>query len=149
MATNIRNLFEDARLLTLASGTFINGAFGGTQNAMPMGQFEYCSVVFAGTMANNGTLNVIACTNPGGSSVPTIIRTLNVGSNNQHGIAVDVKSSALNAISPGTQFTHVGALGTVESGGTWRGALFIIGYHARSAVPGTTGLGSYGTYLAP
>ena len=145
----MRNLFENGRLLTLASGTFINGAFGGTQNVFPMGKFEYISVIFAGTMANNGTLNVIACTSPGGSSTPTIIRTLNVGSNNGQGVAVDVKSSALNYISPGTQFTHVGALGTIESGGTWRGALFIIGYNAREAPAGTTGLGSYGTYLAP
>lgn len=148
MATNIRNLFEDARLLTLASGTFINGAFGGTQNGLPMGEFEYASVVFAGTMANNGTINVIACTSPGGSSTPTVIRTLQIGSSNGHGAVVDVKASALNNISPGTQFTHIGAQGTIESGGTWRGALFIIGHSARSAPPGTTGLAAYGTYLA-
>ena len=47
----------------------------------------------------------------------------------------------------GTQYTHIGAYGTVESGGTWRGALFIISTHARIAPPGTTGLAAYGTYL--
>jgi hypothetical protein len=72
----------------------------------------------------------------------------NVGSNDQPAILVDVNANGLNKISPGTQFTHVGAYGTVESSGTWRGALFMVGYNPRVAPPGTTGLGSYGTYLA-
>ena len=140
-------LFENARLLTLASGTFINGATGGTANGMPTGEFQYHSVVFAGTFANNGTINVYACTNAGGST-PTIIRTLNIGSADGQGAAIDINSNALNEISPGTQFTHLGAYGTVESGGTWRGALFILSTGARVAPPGTTGLAAYGSYLA-
>jgi hypothetical protein len=139
-------LFENARLMTLASGTFINGASGGTTNGMPVGQFQYVSVVFAGTFANNGTINVYACTNAAGST-PTIIRTLNVGSADGAGAAIDINANALNKISPGTQFTHIGAYGTVESGGTWRGALLMIGQGARNTPPGTTGLVAYGTYL--
>lgn len=151
MAVNIRNLFEAAKItvFTNAAGTIVNGAAGGTQNGAPLGEFEYHSVVYAGTMANNGTLNVYACTAPGGSSNPVIIRSLPVGSNGSAAIAVDVKSSAMGSLTSalGTPYTHIGAYGTVESGGTWRGALFIISTHARIAPPGTTGLAAYGTYL--
>jgi hypothetical protein len=150
MAVNIRNLFEAAKLTTFptAAGTIVNGAAGGTTNGAPLGEFEYHSVVYAGTFANNGTLNVYACTNSAGSN-PAIIRSLPIGSNNSAGIAVDVKSSAMGSLAAalGTQYTHLGAYGTVESGGTWRGALIIISTHARVAPPGTTGLAAYGTYL--
>jgi hypothetical protein len=140
---------ENSRVLMLQAGTLINGAGGGTANALPVGDFQHVTVAYVGTFANNGTINVIACTNAGGS-VPTIIRTLNIGSADGHWAAVDVSTNALNKISPGTQFTHIGALGTVESGGTWRGALFVVGHNPRVAPPGTTGLvtNGYGTYLA-
>lgn len=143
------NLGENARVLLLQAGTLINGAGGGTANGFPVGQFQYVTVAYVGTFANNGTINVYACTNAGGST-PTIIRTLNIGSADGAWAAVDVNANALNKISPGTQFTHVGAYGTVESGGTWRGALFVLGHGARTAPPGTTGLvtNGYGTYLA-
>lgn len=147
---NIRNLFEAAKLTTFvgAAGTIINGAAGGTTNGAPLGEFEYHSVVFAGTMANNGTLNVYAMTSASGSN-PFIIRSLPVGSNGSAGIAVDVKSSAMGSLNSGqgSVYTHLGAYGTVESGGTWRGALFIMSYNARVSPPGTSGLAAYGTYL--
>ena len=152
MAVNIRNLFEGAKITTIvnAAGTIINGAAGGTVNGATLGEFEYHSVVFAGTFCNNGTLNVYACTSASGSN-PVIIRSLPIGSNNAAAIAVDVKSSALGSLNAasGSTYTHLGAYGTVESSGTWRGALFIISTHARIAPPGTTGLatGGYGTYL--
>lgn len=150
MAVNIRNLFEAAKLTTFptAAGTIVNGAAGGTTNGAPLGEFEYHSVFYAGTFANNGTLNVYAMTNSAGSN-PVIIRSMPIGSNGSAGLVVDVKSSAMGSLSAalGTQYTHLGAFGTVESGGTWRGALGIISYHARVAPPGTTGLAAYGTYL--
>lgn len=150
MAVNIRNLFEAAKITVFptAAGTIINGAAGGTVNGATLGEFEYHSVVYAGTFANNGTLNVYACTSASGSN-PFIIRSLPIGSNNSAAIAVDVKSSALGSLNAGqgSTYTHLGAYGTVESSGTWRGALFIISTHARIAPPGTTGLASYGTYL--
>lgn len=146
----MRNLFEEAKITVFptAAGTIINGAAGGTLNGAELGKFEYHSVVFAGTFANNGTLNVYACTNSAGAN-PAIIRSLPVGSNTSAGIAVDVKSSALGSLSAalGTPYTHLGAYGTVESGGTWRGALFILSTSARVNPAGTTGLASYGTYL--
>lgn len=147
---SMRNLFEEARIIAFptAAGTIINGAAGGTINGAELGKFEYHSVIYAGTMANNGTLNVYACTDAAGAN-PRVIRSLGVGSNNSAAIAVDVKSSALGSLSAsvGTTFTHLGAYGTVEAGGTWRGALMIISTNARTEPPGTTGLASYGTYL--
>jgi hypothetical protein len=145
-----RNLFEEAKITVFptAAGTIINGAAGGTTNGAPLGEFEYHSVFFTGTFANNGTLNVYACTNSAGSN-PVIIRSLPIGSNGSAAIAVDVKSSAMGSLSMalGTQYTHLGAYGTVESGGTWRGALAIISTSPRVAPAGTTGLAAYGTYL--
>ena len=150
MASNIRNLFEAAKIVSFptAAGTIINGAAGGTTNGATLGEFEYHSVVFAGTMANNGTLNVYAMTSASGSN-PFIIRSLPVGSNTSAAIAVDVKSSALGSLNAGqgSTYTHLGAFATVEASGTWRGALFIISTNARVSPPGTTGLAGYGTYL--
>ena len=56
--SNIRNLFEAAKITVFptAAGTIINGAAGGTTNGAPLGEFEYHSVIYAGTFANNGTL---------------------------------------------------------------------------------------------
>lgn len=146
----MRNLFENARITTIvaAAGTIINGAAGGTVNGAPLNYGEYHSVIYAGTFANNGTLNVYAMTNSAGSN-PAIIRSLAIGSNNNPAIAVDVKTSALGSLSIalGTTYTHLGAYGTVESGGTWRGGLFIISTNLRSNPAGTTGLAAYGTYL--
>lgn len=153
---NLRNLGEASRLYPIfgptaannGAGSIINGAAGGTTNGAELGKFEYHSVIYAGTFANNGTLNVYACTSSSGSN-PFIISTLKVGSNDNPWICVDVKSSALGSLNAGqgSTYTHLGAYATVESGGTWRGALFILSTNPRTEVPGTTGLGSYGTYL--
>lgn len=145
---NLRNLGEASRLIYFAAGTLINGATGGTTNGAELGQFEYHSVIFAGTFANNGTINVYGCTNSAGSN-PAIVRSLPLGSNNNDWACIDVKSSAFGSLSSalGTQYTHLGAYGTVESGGTWRGALFILSTNPRVEPPGTTDLAGYGTYL--
>lgn len=146
----MRNLFEEARITVFptAAGTIVGAAAGGTVNGAELGKFEYHSVVYAGTFANNGTLNVYATTDASGNN-PRLIRSLPVGSNTSAAIAVDVKSSALGSLSAsvGTTYTHLGALGTVEAGGTWRGALFILSTNARVNPAGTTGLAAYGTYL--
>ncbi len=146
----MRNLGEEARwtVFPTAAGTIVNGAAGGTVNGAPLTAGEYHCVQYVGTFANNGTLNVYAMTNSAGSN-PAIIKSLPVGSNNSPAIAVDVKSSAMGslAMALGTQYTHLGAYGTVESGGTWRGALFILSTALRVNPAGTTGLGAYGSYL--
>ncbi len=143
----MHNLFENARLMNFGAGTFINGATGGTANGMPTGQFQFVSAGFCGTAANNGTINIYACTNAGGSN-PTIISTLKIGSADGAGAMIDINANALNEVSPGTSFSHLGMYGTIESGGTWRGAFLMIGWGARSAPPGTSGLFAYGSYLA-
>lgn len=144
------NLFENARITTLAGGTFINGNFGGTGGGVvSAADYEYHSVVFAGTVANTGTVNVYACANGAGSS-PRVISTLTVGSGDGN-IAIDVKSDALGTyLLTGTNYAWLSAAGTVDSGGTWRGALSIISTWPRSAGTSTvaTGLLAYGTLLA-
>lgn len=122
------NLGENALFTTLASGTFINGNFGGTvAGVVAAGVAEYHLVAFFGTLANNGTINAYAC-NAGGSS-PAVIATLNVGSANGAGAGISVKSDVIGGLGS----THLAASGTVESGGTWRGALVIISSTQRSA----------------
>lgn len=146
----MRNLGENARwtVFPTAAGTIVNAAAGGTVNGAPLAAGEYHSVMYVGTFANNGTLNVYGCTNAAGSN-PRIISSLPVGSNTSAAIAVDVKTSALGSLSTalGTQYTHLGAYGTVESGGTWRGALLILSTNLRVNPAGTTGLAAYGSYL--
>lgn len=140
----LHNLGENAVFTTLASGTFINGNFGGTLGGViSAGAYEYNLFAFFGTMANNGTINVYGCTNSGGSS-PAVLKTLNVGSADGAGAAIDVKSNTLAAL--GTQYTHLAAAGTVESGGTWRGALVAVSYWPHSA-PTTNNLAAYGSSL--
>lgn len=148
----MRNFFEAGRLFNfgVAAGTLINGAAGGTTNGIELGKAEYHVIGYVGTLANNGTINVYACTNAAGSS-PRIVATRTVGSGDGAGAAIDIKSSAIGSLNAttGTTYTHLGAYATVEAGGTWRGALFGLSYNLRVAPPGTTGLvsGGYGTFL--
>lgn len=140
----LHNLGENAVFTTLASGTFINGNFGGTlAGVIAAGDYEYNLFAFFGTMANNGTINVYGCTNSGGSS-PAVLKTLNCGSADGDGAAIDVRSNTLTSL--GTQYTHLAMAGTVESGGTWRGAFVAISYWPKSA-PTTNGLAYYGSSL--
>lgn len=146
----MHNILENTRWQTLAAGTFINGNFGGTAGGVvSAADYEYHAVVFLGTFANNGTINVYTCENAAGSS-PRVIATLNVGSANGQAAGVDVKSDALGTyLTTGTNYAWLSAAGTVESGGTWRGALAIVSQWARTA--GTTtpalGLAAYGSLL--
>jgi hypothetical protein len=143
-------LAENALFTPVAMGTFINGNFGGTTSTVAAGAYEYHLCAFFGTLANNGTINVYGCTNSAGSS-PNVLSTLNVGSANGAGAAIMVKSDVLNSLQggtlqAGTQFTHLAMAGTVESGGTWRGAFVIISHQARSK-PTTNGLAALGSAL--
>lgn len=143
----LHNLGENALFTTLASGTFTDGqnAGGTAAGVVSASLYEYHLVLFAGTLANNGTINVYGCTNSGGSS-PNVLKTLNVGSGNGGGAAIDVRSTTLTGLSAGTTFTHLAAAGTVESGGTWRGALQIISYWPKTA-PTSNNLVAYGSSL--
>src|SRR5260221_12332059 len=121
MAVNIRNLFEAAKITVFptAAGTIVNGAAGGTTNGATLGEFEYHSVVYAGTFANNGTLNVYAMTSASGSN-PFIIRSLPIRSENNAAIPLDVKARAPGSLNAGqgTTHTHPCVLGTPESVGS-------------------------------
>jgi hypothetical protein len=142
---SFHNIGENALFTTVAAGTFINaqnagGTAGGVVNA---GLYEQHLVAFLGTLGNTGTINVYGCTNSAGSS-PNLLASLTVGSaafNNGHGGAgIMVKSDVLNSLqggTSGTAFTHLAAAGTVDTGGTWRGALVIISTQPRTG--GTTG----------
>ena len=144
----LHNLGENAVFTTLASGTFTTAqnAGGTAAGVVNAGLYEYHLVQFAGTLANNGTINVYACTNSGGSG-PVVLKTLNVGSGDGAGAAIDVRSNTLGSLNAtGTTFTHLAAAGTVESGGTWRGALQIISYWPKTA-PTTNGFVAYGSSL--
>jgi hypothetical protein len=103
------NLFESARIVTVAAGTFINtNAVGGTHlGVAPLGEFEYHSIVFAGTFANNGTINAYAVENTAGSS-PRLIASLPVGSGNGQAAVIDIKSDAAGTFgATGTSYGYL------------------------------------------
>jgi len=145
------NLFENALSTLLASGTFIGASFGGTAAGVaPAGEYEYHSVRFIGTIANHGTINVYGVTNTAGSS-PRLIASLPVGSGNGAGAVIDIKSDVLGTFAAsGTNYPYIAAAGTVESGGTWRGALEILSTWPRTAgtTSGALNLVAYGTALS-
>ena len=136
------NILENTRVTTLASGTFINGNFGGTiGGVVSAADYEYHAVVFFGTAANNGTVNVYACENSAGSS-PRIFASLAIGTGTGQYVGIDVKSDYLGTFAnSGTNYAWITAAGTVESGGTWRGALTILSQWPRTAgtSPGALG----------
>lgn len=143
----VHNLGENSKWTVLSSGTFINQlTVGGTiAGVVFAGDYEYHMAVFAGTIANNGTLAVWGCTNSGGSN-PTLIQSISFGSGT--GVpAIEIKSSVLASLnSAGTTFTHIAASGTVESNGTWRGALAILSTWPRNTGGSATVFGSYLAY---
>lgn len=146
--------FGNARVVTIAAGTFINtSAMGGTHlGVAPLGEYEYHSVGFFGTFANHGTINAYVVANTGGSS-PRLIASLAVGSGDGQAAIIDIKSDAAGsfAMATGTNYAWLAAIGTVESGGTWRGALEIISTWPRTAGtsnPAAVGILAYGTLLS-
>ena len=154
------NLGENVSILTLAAGTVNSGGGAGSAGGTIMGVvsaglYEQHLVAYFGTFANHGTINVYGCTNAGGSS-PVVLQTLNVGSANapvgMGWAGIMVKSDTLNGLQggtlqSGTQFTHLSACGTCESGGTWRGALVIISTGLRNAPAGTNNAVALGSVL--
>lgn len=146
----MHNIFENTLVTTLAAGTFVGGNFGGTIGGLvPAGEYEYHGVAFLGTIANTGTINLYMCS-AGGSS-PRVVYSQAIGSGNGAGVGIDVKSDALGTFNAsGTNYNFLTAAGTVDSGGTWRGALVILSQWARTAgtTPTALGLTAYGSVLA-
>ena len=142
----VHNLGENSKITVLSSGTFINQlTIGGTiAGVVFAGDYEYHLGAFIGTIANNGTLNMYGCTNSGGSN-PTLIQSVPFGSGN--GVpAIEIKSDVLSSLIAGTVCTHVALAGTVESSGTWRGALAIISTWPKNYGGSATTFGSYLAY---
>ncbi len=142
----VHNLGENSRWTVLSSGTFINQlTVGGTANGVVFaGDYEYHMGIFVGTVGNVGTLNMYGCLNSGGSS-PTLIQSLSFGSGS--GVpAIEIKSDVLSSLIAGTYMTHITVAGTVESGGTWRGALAILSTWPRNYGGSATTFGSYLAY---
>ncbi len=100
---------------------------------------------FFGTCANNGTLAMWGCINSAGSS-PQLIQSVTFGSGS--GVpAIEIKADVLSGLNqPGSTYTHITASGTVESGGTWRGALAIISTWPKNRGGSATTFGSYLVY---
>lgn len=141
----VHNLGENSMWTVLSSGTFINQlTIGGTiAGVVFAGDHEYHMGVFVGTCSNNGTLAMWGCTNSGGSN-PTLIQAMTFGSGN--GVpAIEIKSDVLTSLIAGTVCTHIAVSGTVESGGTWRGALALLSTWPRTRGGSVT---TYGSYLA-
>lgn len=141
------NLGENSMVNVLSSGTFINQlTIGGTAaGVVDARDHEYHLAAFFGTIANNGTLAVWGCTNSAGSS-PQLIQSVLFGSG--AGVpAIEIKSDVLSSLNqPGSTYTHITASGTVESGGTWRGALAIISTWPKNRGGSATTFGSYLVY---
>jgi hypothetical protein len=140
------NLGENSMWNVLSSGTFINQlTIGGTiAGVVFAGDHEYHMGVFVGTIGNVGTLNMYGCLNSGGSS-PQLIQSLSFGSG--AGVpAIEIKSDVLSSLLTGTVCTHITVAGTVESGGTWRGALAIISTWPKTRGGSATTFGSYLAY---
>ena len=141
------NLGENSRWTVLSSGTFINQlTIGGTiAGVVFAGDYEYHMGVFVGTVSNNGTLGMWGCTNSAGSS-PQLIQSISFGSGS--GVpAIEIKSDVLSTLNqPGSTYTHITVSGTVESSGTWRGALAILSTWPRNYGGSATTFGSYLAY---
>lgn len=139
--------FENTRITPLinASGTIVNATANGTgQGTISVYDYEYHAFVYAGSIANTGTVFLYAI---GASQTNSLLGSFIVGSMNSN-FVWEVKADAFGAAA-GTLYTHLGALVAVDTGGTWRGAAAWYSHMPRSV--GSTSLaqgwGSVGTTL--
>jgi hypothetical protein len=140
--------FENTRVTPLinAAGTIINATADGTaQGTVSVFDYEYHAFVYAGSIANTGTVFLYAI---GASQTNAVLGSFILGSINGNNFVWEVKADAFGA-QAGTLFTHLGALVKVDSGGTWRGAAAWYSHQPRSAgtTPLALGWGSVGTSL--
>ena len=139
-------LFENARItaLPVAAGTIINAtAQGTTIGTVSVADYEYHALVYAGTIANTGTVFIYAM---GASQTSKVLGSVEVGSSNGN-VIYEVKSDAI--VGQGTLYTHLGANIVVDAGGTWRGGAFWLSHQPRSAgtTPSAAGWNTVGTSL--
>ena len=142
--------FENVRVTPLVNtaGTLVNTTVDGTaQGTINVGDYEYHAFVYAGTIANTGTVFLygIAATN-------TLLGSFIVGSMD-NSFVWEVKSDAFNSSllggTGGTAIAKLGATVKVDNGGTWRGgaAWYSREPRSRGTAPLALGWGSVGTTL--
>lgn len=139
-------LFEQSAITALpnAAGTIINTTIDGTTvGTVLVGNYEYNALIYAGTIAQTGTMFVYALGGGGTTVLGSVIATATTGGN----AIYEVKSDTLGSI--GTQYNALGALIKVDSGGTWRGGAFWLQRWPRSAgtAPAAAGWAVVGTSL--
>lgn len=138
-------LFEQSAITALpnAAGTLVNTTVDGTTvGTILVNTYEYNALIYAGTIANTGTMFVYAL----GGGGTTVLGSVISGSGNGNCI-YEVKSDALGSL--GTQYNALGALIKVDSGGTWRGGAHWLQRWPRSAgtTPAAAGWQTVGTSL--
>lgn len=142
--------FENVRITPLVNtaGTIINTTVDGTtQGTITVGEYEYHTFVYAGTIANTGTVFIY-----GIDSTNRVLGSFIMGSMDQS-FTWELKDDAINGAllggTGGTAITKLGALVKVDSGGTWRGGAAWYSHQPRSAgtTPLALGWGSVGTTL--
>lgn len=140
--------FENVRVTTIiaAAGTIVNATADGTAaGTISIGDYEYHAFTYAGSIANTGTVFVYGCAT---GQTNAVLGSFILGSVNQANFVWELKTDAIQS-ALGSNYTHLGALVKVDTGGTWRGAAAWYSHQPRSA--GTTaaalGWGSVGTTL--
>lgn len=142
--------FENMRVTPIlaAAGTIINATADGTaQGTINVGDYEYHTFTYVGTIANTGTVFLY-----GIDSTNRVLGSFICGSMDSN-FTWEVKSDAFNGAllggTGGTAIAKLGALIKVDSGGTWRGAAAWYSHQPRSAgtTPLALGWGSVGTTL--
>jgi hypothetical protein len=139
---------ENTLVNTVASGTFINATSAGTLTPVFTGNHQYHALVFAGTIANTGTLFAYAATNAAGSNM-YVLGSAVFGSSNFGAAIFEVKTDVIGGLGTvnngtsdnGTYYTHFTGQVKVDSGGTATGALIVV-----SSQPRTAPSGSWATY---
>lgn len=145
--------YENVRITPLinAAGTIIGATADGTaQGTISLGDYEYHAFVYAGTIANTGTVFLYALQT---GLTNLLLGSFISGSIDGSQFVWELKDDAINAAlaggTGGTAYTKLGALVKVDSGGTWRGAAAWYSHQPRSAgtTPLALGWGSVGTTL--
>jgi hypothetical protein len=143
--------FENVRITPLvqAAGTIVNATVNGTSlGTISVSDYEYHALVYSGTIANTGTvfLYAIGATN-------LVLGSAILGSLDGNSFVWEVKTDAFNAAlaggTGGTAYAKLGALISVDTGGTWRGGASWFSHQPRTAgtTPSALGWGAVGTTL--
>ena len=144
--------FENTRITPLVNtaGTIVNTTVDGTtQGTISVGDYEYHAFVYAGSIANTGTVFIYALQT---GQTNLLLGSYQIGSMDASFIW-ELKGDAINSTlaggTGGTAYTKLGATVKVDSGGTWRGGATWLSRMARSSgtTPGALGWGSVGTTL--